>query len=286
MRSDRDPRDTHVDYFVPESLGEALDILARGGVSPIAGGTDFYPALGPGGPRQSLLDVTRISGMRGISRDLHGWRIGAATRWSDIASAELPPAFDGLKAAAREVGSRQIQNAGTVAGNICNASPAADGVPPLLTLETEVEIAGVSGHRRVGLGEFVTGVRQVALVPGEMVVALRVPDAPARARAGFSKLGSRAYLVISIAMVAAVLRMDGAGRIDLARVAVGACSPVAQRLTKLEADLLGCVPGEVEVLEGHLSGLAPIDDVRGSGGYRLDAVAEMIRRLIAEVGHG
>ena len=275
-----------MDYFAPESLTEALDILAGGDVRLVAGGTDFYPALPAGGPRQSLLDVTRVAGLRGVARTDGGWRIGAATRWSDIARADLPPVFDGLKAAAREVGSLQIQNAGTVAGNICNASPAADGMPPLLTLEAEVEVAGPTGARRVPLEVFVTGVRAVALEPGEMVVALHIPALPEGARGAFSKLGSRSYLVISIAMVAMVLRLDGAGRFDVARVAVGACSPVARRLSALERALVGTVPGEVEVTAEHLAGLAPIDDVRGSGAYRLEAVAEMIGRMLREAGHG
>ncbi|MEZ5714100.1 MAG: FAD binding domain-containing protein [Paracoccaceae bacterium] len=273
-------------YHAPNRLSDALEILAGGGVSLIAGGTDVYPAMAPGGPKAALLDITRVEGLRGVARSDGGWRIGAATRWSDLVRADLPPAFDGLKAAAREVGSLQIQNAGTVAGNICNASPAADGVPPLLTLEAEVEIAALGGTRRVALGDFITGVRQVALQPGEMVVALHLPDPPEGAVAGFSKLGARRYLVISIAMVAAVLRLDGAGRIDHARVAVGACSPVAKRLDALEAGMLGLRPGEVMVRPEHLAGLAPIDDVRGSAGYRLEAVAELTGRLIREVGHG
>ena len=275
-----------MDYFAPESLTEALDILAGGDVRLVAGGTDFYPALPAGGPRQSLLDVTRVAGLRGVARTDGGWRIGAATRWSDIARADLPPVFDGLKAAAREVGSLQIQNAGTVAGNICNASPAADGMPPLLTLEAEVEVVGQTGARRVPLAAFVTGVRAVALEPGEMVVALHLPALPEGATGVFSKLGSRSYLVISIAMVAMVLRLDGAGRFDVARVAVGACSPVARRLSALERALVGTAPGAVEVTAEHLAGLAPIDDVRGSGAYRLEAVAEMIGRMLREAGHG
>ncbi|MDQ2089982.1 FAD binding domain-containing protein [Marimonas arenosa] len=275
-----------MDYYAPESLSEALDILGRGGVTPLSGGTDFYPALTPGGPRQSLLDITRIAALHGISRQAGGWRIGAATTWSEIARAELPPAFDGLRAAAREVGARQIQNVGTVGGNICNASPAADGVPPLLTLDAEVEIAAAGGTRRMALSGFVTGVRQVALKPGEMVVALHLPDPPETAVGAFRKLGSRAYLVISIAMVAMVLRRDGAGRVDHARIAVGACSPVAQRLGALETALIGARPEEVRVTMANLGALQPIDDVRGSAAYRLDAVREVIARMLREAGDG
>lgn len=276
---------SQMEYFAPGDLGEALDILSRGGVRPVAGGTDFYPALPGGGPRESLLDLTRIAGLRGIRRQDGAWRIGAATRWSDVVRADLPPAFDGLKAAAREVGSVQIQNAGTVAGNIVNASPAADGVPPLLTLGAEIEIASAGGRRVVPLERFITGVRQVDLGPGEMVVALHLPELPEGAQGGFSKLGSRAYLVISIVMVAVVIGRDGAGRIDHARVAVGSCSPVARRLPALEAALLG-TGGDVAVTPAHLEPLSPIDDVRGSGAYRLEAVGELIERAVREAMDG
>jgi len=121
----------------PESLDAALALLEGGGVL-LAGGTDVYPALRDGAPPAAMIDLTGVAALRGISRDGRGWRIGAATTWTDVIRADLPPSFDGLKLAAREVGSVQIQNAGTVAGNICNASPAADGVPALLTLEAAI----------------------------------------------------------------------------------------------------------------------------------------------------
>ena len=275
-----------MNYYAPDSLGEALEILTLGGVTPIAGGTDFYPAMAPGGPRQSLLDLTRIEALRGIARQGAGWRIGAATRWSDILRADLPPAFDGLKAAAREVGSVQIQNAGTVAGNLCNASPAADGVPPLLVLDAEVELASATATRRMQLGDFLTGVRQTALAPGELMTGLYLPAPPEGSEGRFSKLGSRRYLVISIAMMAVLLRRDAEGRFDIARVAVGACSPVALRLATLEAALIGQRPGDVKIAPDHLAPLSPIDDVRGTSGYRLEAVCELLMRLIREGWNG
>jgi len=279
-------RGTNVNYHAPTSLGEALDILTRGGVTPVAGGTDFYPAMAASGPRQSLLDVTRIDGLRGITRQKDGWRIGAATRWSDVVRADLPAAFDGLKAAAREVGSLQIQNAGTVAGNLCNASPAADGVPPLLVLDTQVELASSTGTRHLPLSKFLIGVRQTALAEGELMTGLLVPEPPAGSAGRFSKLGSRRYLVISIVMVAALLRLDDQGRIDVARIAVGACSPVAQRLAALEASLFGQRPQDVSITPDHLAPLSPIDDVRGTAAYRVEALREMLSRLIREGANG
>tara|TARA_B110000211_G_scaffold13035_1_gene13640 strand:+ start:7784 stop:8593 length:810 start_codon:yes stop_codon:yes gene_type:complete len=262
-------------------LNSALTSLAKAGNKIVAGGTDVYPALKQGQTPASFLDVTRIKELSGISTTQTGLRIGAAVTWSEIVKADLPASFDGLKQSAREVGSLQIQNAGTIAGNLCNASPAADGVPPLLTLDAVVELASAArGARMVPLQDFILGVRNTALAVDEMVTAIHIPTPPEGAGSAFEKLGSRKYLVISITMTAAVIKCDAQGAITHARVAVGACSPVAQRLTHLEADLIGKKPVEVEIDTAHLSMLSPIDDVRGSGSYRLDIVREQCRRAI------
>lgn len=268
-------------YLIPTELNSALTSLAKAGNKIVAGGTDVYPALKQGQTPASFLDVTRIKELSGISTTQTGLRIGAAVTWSEIVKADLPASFDGLKQSAREVGSLQIQNAGTIAGNLCNASPAADGVPPLLTLDAVVELASAArGARMVPLQDFILGVRNTALAVDEMVTAIHIPTPPEGAGSAFEKLGSRKYLVISITMTAAVIKCDAQGAITHARVAVGACSPVAQRLTHLEADLIGKKPVEVEIDTAHLSMLSPIDDVRGSGSYRLDIVREQCRRAI------
>jgi len=271
----------------PESLDAALRLLADGAGVIVAGGTDLYPGLRDGAPPKGMIDVTRIAGLRGIGRTGPFWRIGAATTWTDVVRAELPPLFDGLRAAAREVGSVQIQNAGTVAGNLVNASPAADGVPALLALGAEVELAGPAGTRRLALGDFITGVRRTALHEDEMVSAVLVPDAPGRG--SFLKLGARRYLVISIVMVSAVVEASG-GRIRNASVAVGAGSPVAVRLPGLEASLRGHLAGDVAgiVAAAELPGIDPIDDVRASAGYRREAVRTLVTRAVLdamEVAH-
>lgn len=266
-------------YIAAGSLEEALAALSTPDISVIAGGTDWYPALGERAVPEDILDISRIESLRGISETGTGWRIGAGTRWSDLYAAGLPPAFDGLIGAAREVGSIQIQNAGTIAGNLCNASPAADGVPPLLTLEAEIEVSSQAGTRVLPLEDFIKGPRNTDLALGEMVTAILIPKIEADASASFIKLGTRKYLVISIAMVAVLLRKDAAGCISHARISVGACSAVAQRMRRLEAALIGTDIAKLETLDkALLDGLAPIDDVRGSVAYRNDAVAELILR--------
>ena len=265
-------------YFQPTTLSQAVRDAQVEGVRILAGGTDFYPSHGDVLPDFPILDISRVDEISGINRTDTGWRIGGGATWTDVIRADLPRGFDGLKAAAREVGSVQIQNMGTVAGNLCNASPAADGVPPLLTLNAEVELVGPDGARRLPLEKFLLGVRKTALTPGEILASLHVPDT-GRAVSGFSKLGSRKYLVISIAMVAVYLIVEDGAISDL-RVAVGACSPVAQRLPMLEADLRGARDLRGCVMPMHLSDLSPIDDVRGSGEYRLDVVVPLIERAL------
>ncbi|MEM8622521.1 MAG: FAD binding domain-containing protein, partial [Pseudomonadota bacterium] len=165
----------------PESVEEAVAALAQGGWRPLAGGTDVYPSLGQA-PVPPLLDLTGIAAMRGISIGTDTIRIGALATWSDVVAAPLPPAFDALKTAAQQVGGVQVQNAGTVAGNICNASPAADGVPPLLALDASVELAGPAARRVLPPGAFITGVRQTALHADEIVTAILVPSPDPSAR--------------------------------------------------------------------------------------------------------
>lgn len=270
------------DYLRPRDLDEALKALTRP-CTVLAGGTDFYPARVGRSVTEDILDIAGISALRGISDTPNGWRLGATTTWSELVEADLPPLFNGLQQAGREVGGRQIQNAGTLAGNLCNASPAADGVPALLALDAEVEIASLAGSRRLALAAFITGVRSTVLHPGELVTAIYVPRPRHAAHAGFLKLGARRYLVISIAMASAVLEVAD-GKVAAARIAVGACSPVAQRLPSLEAALMGrtfdkSLSEHVEAT--HLAPLSPIDDVRGSAAYRREAVLTLLRRLLS-----
>lgn len=268
-------------FVRPAHLEQALDHLAKDAWCVLAGGTDIYPAHVDRPIARPVLDISGLRELRGIERTEDGIRIGALARWSDVLRADLPPAFEALKQAAIEVGAIQIQNAGTVAGNLCNASPAADGVPPLLTLDASVELASIRGKRRLPLQEFVTGYRATALDTDELVTAIVVPPSASAGVSHFQKLGARKYLVISIVMVAVRLVADG-GRIAEARVAVGACSPVALRLGALEHDLIGTPPGQVSdvVEERHLGPLQPIDDIRAPASYRRSAAGVLIGRSL------
>jgi N-methylhydantoinase B len=270
----------------PRSLQEALAIRATTGALPLAGGTDIHPLRTAraawGEPwRDAVLDLSAVPGLDGIAQTPAGWRIGARTTWTTIAESPLPPIFDGLRAAAREVGGRQVQNRGTLAGNLVTASPAGDGIPNLLALDASIECASATGTRRLPVAAFVTGYRATALAPGEIVTAILIPRDDA-ARGAFVKLGARRYLVISIAMAAAVLRLEDTHIAD-ARVALGACSPVACRLPALEAALRGVALADAARIPhaAHLAPVAPIDDIRASAAYRRDAALALLRDLLA-----
>ncbi len=266
-------------YARPRTIDEAVAALAAPDTLVLCGGTDVFPAHVGRPITRPVVDLSAVAGLRGIAGDQHGFRIGAATTWTDIVNAKLPAAFDALKQAAREVGSLQIQNRGTIAGNLCNASPAADGVPPLLALDASVEITSASGIRVLPLSSFITGYRSTALRAGELVSAIIVPKPAASARSAFVKLGARKYLVISILMAAAVIEQDAEGRISKAAVAVGAASPVAQRLPALERALVGLVPEQslaTHVRKEHLAPLSPIDDVRATRDYRIEAALSVV----------
>jgi CO/xanthine dehydrogenase FAD-binding subunit len=273
-------------YLRPASQSEAIAALAQSKLTVLAGGTDYYPSKVGKPLADEILDISAIACLRGIRDAGNHWRIGATTTWSDLIAAELPPLFDGVKAAAHEIGGVQIQNTGTIGGNLCNASPAADGVPPLLALDARVEIADSAGQRSVALADFVLGNRKTALRPGELLTAVLVPKPAHAARSQFLKLGAREYLVVSIAMAAATLEIES-GRVRAARLAIGACSPVAQRLPLAEAALVGkacdATLGE-HVRAEHLTPLSPIDDVRASREYRLDAALTLAKRVLNQLG--
>lgn len=272
-------------YSRPTALSEALDLLGRDRLVILAGGTDYYPALGDRAPAEPILDITGLDELDGIAEEDAHWRIGALCTWSRLIATDLPPAFDALKLAGREVGSVQIQNRATVVGNLCNASPAADGVPALLILGASVELTSGAGTRVLPLTDFITGNRTTLRRPDEIVTAILVPKSSCGGRSAFVKLGSRKYLVISIVMVAARIEANVDGTVGSAAVSVGACSAVARRLTALEQALAGlphAVTSADIVNETHLDVLTPISDVRSSADYRRHAARECVRRALSQ----
>jgi len=270
-------------YFRPNSLRDALNVLADTHATILAGGTDVFPSLGDRPLSGPVLDISGLSEIRGIQSTAEHIVFGARTTWSEVLSGPLPRGFDGLKAAAREIGSVQIQNAATIAGNLCNASPAADGVAALLALDAELVLSSRSASRTISLSEFILGNRKTARRPDELLTSIRIPRRVEDAISVFLKLGARRYLVISIVMVAANLVVDSAGKIREALISVGSCSAAALRLAELERALVGqpARPGLRRIVKSeHLARLSPIDDVRATAEYRRDAARTLVERAL------
>jgi N-methylhydantoinase B len=278
-------------YFQPASLSEAVEMMAAQVLTVIAGGTDIYPAQANAQARgeHEEIDLVDISGIPGLDQILifdDHVVLGPAVTWTQLSEAELPAELNALREASRQVGGRQVQNRGTIAGNICNASPAADGVPSLLALSAELELSSKRGRRRLAISDFVLGNRRTAIRSDELVSAIHIPRMKDTTLSAFEKLGARAYLVISIAMVSVHVSIANNRTITDARFAVGACSEVARRLDGLETQVIGYVLNASiakMISPEHFADLAPIDDVRASAGYRRLAAASLLRRALTRL---
>ena len=281
-------------YYGPVALEDALRRLAEAPHTVLAGGTDLYPAdahrRGWGEVSLSVesarpvLDISNVDGLDQIEVDPHTVTIGARVTWSEAVASKLGGWFDSVRKAAVKVGGPQVQNRGTLVGNVCNASPAADGVPALLALDASVRVQRLGATRDIPLGKFITGNRKTILGADELVSAIVIPVPAAGTISTFLKLGARRHLVISIAMVAATVRTDG-NRISGAAIAVGACSPVAVRLADLEKRLVGVslTDASAEIRATDAQHLAAIDDIRASGAYRHGAALELTRRALRDI---
>lgn len=275
-------------YYRPTTIEDALNMLSSSTAAIIAAGcTDLFPLTSAPQMTGQVLDVTGIRDMRGITDMGDVRRIGGATTWTDIIRADLPPSYDMLKLAAREIGSIQIQNAGTIAGNLCNASPAADSIPCLLTLDASVELTSTAGRRQMLLSEFLLGPRKTMRQPDEIMTAIIIPKSSESGISSFRKLGTRKYLIISIVMAAARIDITD-NQITGAALSLGSCSPVAVRLNKVEQALIGTSLDDVSRLTAAdlvaatdvEAVINPIDDVRGSADYRIQAATTLLHEAI------
>ena len=272
-----------LNYYRPDNLNDGLVALSENSWTLLAGGTDFYPARVGKHINEKVMDLTGIRELRSIKETDDQIYIGALTTWTDIVNSNLPAAFEGLRKASKTIGGVQTQNAGTICGNICNASPAADSVPNLMALEAKVQLMSVKETRIIPLEEFILGNRKTARKRDEFVTGLIIPHPGKDARGNFEKLGSRAFLVISIAMVGVVAKLNEPGEIENLNVAVGACSAVSQRLYLLEKEAKGQKLQDLEIKPLHIENLEPIDDIRGTAAYRNAVIPELVMRAIKGV---
>ena len=271
-------------YYRPDKINEALDSLSREKLTIAAGCTDLLPSTQQDNLGDNILDISGIKSLRNIDFENGFRRIGSGVTWTDIVeNNNLPNCYDMLKECSLQIGSQQIQNLGTIGGNLCNASPAADGVPCLLSLDASIELLSVNGKRVLKLEDFIKGSRKTELQNNEILSAILIPKEAEIGRSSFLKLGARKYLVISIAMIACKLNLEKDIISDIA-ISVGSCSAVAKRIKSLENLLIGkSIKDELTTIilnydyENYLS---PINDIRGTNTYRLKASKVLVKDTI------
>jgi CO/xanthine dehydrogenase FAD-binding subunit len=264
-----------LELLEPKTLGTALKMLrSRGPLVPIAGCTDIYVNLNFGTlPATRFLDLSRLGPLRRIRTEGGNLVIGACATWTDVIRSKLVRAhLPMLVAAAREIGGPQVQNRGTLGGNIANASPAGDSLPVLAAADAVVVLESVDGQRRVPFNDFYTGYRASVRRPDELIVAVEVPPVPGRQ--WFRKVGTRAAQAISKVVMAAV-------RTEAPRIALGSVAPTVVRLPRTEAALASgaSLDDACRALEGEI---APIDDMRSSAEYRRRVASNLLRRFWAD----
>jgi len=272
----------------PSDLGEALAALAtEPGARAIAGGTDLMVQLRDGRRAATVLvDLGRV-GLTWIVEREEAVEIGAGTPMDAIAdSPAVRRRAPALAAAAAQVGAWPIQCRATLGGNLANASPAADTVPPLLAADARVELVSSTGRRDLPLHGFFHGPGRTALRPGELIRAVVVPALPTAGFERFVKVGPRREQIISAVSVALRLRQRRDGTLERVRIAVGAAGPVPLRAHSAEAALEGRRPEPAirrDALLALQEDLAPIDDVRAPAEYRRLAAAALLDRFLREV---
>jgi carbon-monoxide dehydrogenase medium subunit len=277
----------HFEFHAPDAWDEAAALMRDFGVDarPLAGGTDLMILL-----ERDQIAPQHVIGLWNIPH-WNAFRfngtltLGAGTTYRQL---EKTPALYGahkaLVEAARQIGGVQVRNVATVAGNFCNASPAADAVPPLLVMEAALALYGPNGERVLPAEAFITGPRQTALRVGELLREIRVPALPDRTATAFLKAGRRRAMEISFVCVAARLTLapDGA-TCQTARIALGAVAPTPVRARDAERLLEGqrVTPDLIrEAAELAVQATAPISDVRASADYRRHLTAVMVRQAL------
>jgi len=269
--------------FRPRSLEEALEVLAQrqGEVMPLAGGTDLLVRAKDGAVRRdALVDLTRVAELRGVrERDGHLW-IGAATTHAELMESPLAARYaPALPGACAVIGGPQIRNRGTLGGNLANASPAADTVPPLHAADAVVEIASVSERREVAIAELATGPGRTVLEPDELILGVRIPKR-AGVRGAFLRLGQRQAQAISKVSIAVAMTFKD-GRPDWVRVAFGAVAPTVIRALETERALMaGGQEGLRRARDAARAEVRPIDDLRSTREYRREMAAVLLERAV------
>jgi carbon-monoxide dehydrogenase medium subunit len=272
-------------YTAPTTVEDAVRALtgASGIAKILSGGTDLLVQLRSGRARPDLIvDVKRIPGLSGIAERDGGFEIGAATSGAAIGEhAGLRRAWPGVVEAANLIGSTQVQGRATLAGNLCNASPAADSVPALIAARATCVVAGSGGRREVAVESIVTAPGRTSLSRDEFIVAFRLPKRPARAADAYLRFIPRTEMDIAVVGAGVSITLDGGGVCTDARVVLGAVAPTAVLVPDAAAALIGRKLDEaaLEALDQAAQrACKPIDDKRGTIEYRTKVAGVMARR--------
>jgi len=272
-------------YEAPETTRAAVKLLsgAKGGARVLAGGTDLLVQMRSGMVEPALVvDIKRIAAMNAIKKEAGGFRIGAAVPSAVLGEhAGLAKMWPGVVEAAGLIGSTQIQGRATIAGNLCNGSPAADSVPALVAANAKVRIAGPGRGRDLVVEKFVTGPGKTALKKGELVESIFLPKRPARSGDAYLRFIPRTEMDIAVAGAGVSLSLDSKGLCSDARVAIGAVGARVVLVDKAAKAIIGTSLDEaaLEALAAACSAAAkPIDDKRGTKDFRIHVVGVLARR--------
>ncbi len=277
---------SQLDYLAPATADEAVKALGAAGARPLAGGTDLLVQLRAGRVRPDVIvDLKRVAGAVGIRQEGGGFVIGAATSGAAIGEhAALVKAWPGVVEATNLIGSTQVQGRATLAGNLCNASPAADSVPAMIAARAVCVILGPDGRREAPVENICTAPGRTSLSPGEFVLEIRLPPRPARASDAYLRLIPRTEMDIAVVGAGVSLTLDDAGVITEAHVSLGAVAPTALLVAEAGAALVGSKLDEAALARLDAAARAacrPISDKRGTAEYRTKIAGVLARRAAA-----
>jgi carbon-monoxide dehydrogenase medium subunit len=272
-------------YHAPETIEQAVALLAGdAGARPLAGGTDLIVQMRSGRAAPSaIVDLKRVAGMSGVRRRPDGgFAIGAMTPCTSLKDDKaLAAAWPGVVEAANLIGSVQVRNRATMAGNLCNASPAADSVPALVAAGATCLVAGPNGERELAVEDIPTGPGRTSLAPGEFVAEIRLP--PQRGADAYLRSIPRTEMDIAVVGAGASLVLDAAGLCTAARIGVGAVAPTVLLVADAAAALVGTSLDEDaldRMAEAVRAACRPIDDKRGTVEYRTAMAGVLAKRVV------
>jgi carbon-monoxide dehydrogenase medium subunit len=270
-------------YVAPSSPEEAAKALAAKGAKALSGGTDLLVQLRSGRVRPgAIVDLKRVPGAIGVREDKGGFVIGAATPGIELGEhAGLVKAWPGVVEAANLIGSTQVQGRASLAGNLCNASPAADSVPALIAARATCVIVGPDGRREAPVEAIATGPGQTSLRAGEFILEFRLPPRGKRASDAYLRLIPRTEMDIAVVGAGVSLTLGEDGRVSEAHVSLGAVAPTALLVAAAGAALVGSKLEEAALAKMDAAARAackPISDKRGTAEYRTKIAGVLARR--------